>query len=188
MFDFLIEKSISEQIYFYFGLFGATISVIFTLLMLIGLLEEVGFDIDMDGEVGCDCDLFGSTIIPFRFFTIRGFVAGISFFGWAGYLYDNIFIALATGIVTYLLIGFVYFSSRKLQQQGNYFLSDTIGKEGTVYMRVKGDLNSIGKVHLFVASGLKELYAISDEDLEYGERVIVHDILDGKLIVKKVEG
>ncbi|XMB66321.1 NfeD family protein [Mycoplasmatota bacterium zrk1] len=182
MFNFLETAEGITRIYGYIAIFGTTIFIIINLLMLVGLLDEIGIELDFDLEA------VESTFTPFKLLTFRGVVSFIMFFGWGGYLYDSVFYATLFGTVAFISIGLIYFFAKKLQQKGNYVLQDAIGREGKVYLRIKGDMSSIGKVLIKLSSGVKEIDAISEESLKYNDKIVVVDILENKLIVEKIKG
>lgn len=181
MFSFLETAEGITRIYGYIGVFGTTIFVILNALMLLGLLDEIGFDVDLDFEA------IDSTFTPFKLVTFRGIIAFFMFFGWGGYFFGNFIYAFLLGTVSFVSIGLLYHFARKLQHNGNYLLRDAIGREGTVYLRIKGDMSSTGKVMINLSSGTKEIRAISEESLIYNDKVIVVDTYDNLLIVKKIE-
>ncbi|XMB87183.1 NfeD family protein [Mycoplasmatota bacterium WC44] len=181
MFSFIEAAEGITRFYVYIAIFGTTIFVILNLLMFIGLLDEIGIDVDLDFEA------IESTFTPFKLVTFRGIIAFFMFFGWGGYFSGNLIYAILLGITAFISIGLVYYFSRKLQQKGNYSLTDAVGREGKVYLRIKGDMSSPGKVMIKLSSGIKEIDAISEESLEYNDKVVVVDTLGNLLIVKKNE-
>ncbi len=181
MFDFLEVAEGATKVYGYIGVFGTATFIIINLLMLVGFLDEFGIDIDWD------LDALESAFTPFKLVTFRGIIAFIMFFGWGGYFFESIIYASLLGLIAFISIGLVYYFSRKLQQKGNYSLQNSIGREGTVYLKIKEGKASKGKVLIKLSSGLKELDAISEESLEYDDRIVVIDVLENILIVKKIE-
>lgn len=181
MFEFIELAEGMQKVYAYFGVFGSTIFVIINVLVFVGLLDDFGLDVDLDVEA------FESTFTPFKLVTFKGIMAFIMFFGWGGYLTESFILALLIGFIAFVLIGLIYHFSRKLTQKGNYNIQDAVGRIGSVYLRMKGNKESTGKVHIELSTGLKEMNAISEEPLEYGDKVVVLSIEDDILVVKKHE-
>ncbi len=179
MFEFIEVAEGMQKVYAYFGLFGSTIFVIINILVFVGLLDDFGLDVDVDVEV------FESTFTPFKLLTFKGTVAFFMFFGWGGYVTESLIWAVLIGLLAFVLIGLIYHFARKLTQKGNYSIEDAVGRTGTVYLRIKEERSSIGKVHIDLSNGLREMEAISEQSLNYGDKVVVVGIEDNKLIVKK---
>lgn len=73
----------------------------------------------------------------------------------------TLIIAVAVGIVTVFIIGFIFKMARKLHSSGNVFrLDDAIGKEAMVYQRIPKD--GVGKISLSLHHMTHEIDAMSD--------------------------
>ena len=118
--DWFLALSAAEKTYF---IIAAVASIFLVIQIIIMLFSLGGGDIDMDG--GFDSpDMIDDTDGGLSFFTIKGLTAFFALGGWCGFaaqtsLGDNIWapilIALATGTVALLGVGFAMRGIAKLQ-------------------------------------------------------------------------
>lgn len=143
---------------------------------------------DMDG----DLDEGGS----FPIFTFRNFVAFFTVFGWTGILMIRNGIGLvitlvgslaAGGLMMFLISSLFYGVSKLASSGGTYRLSQAIGKEGTVYIRIPKAKGGYGKINILINNQQRELDALTEaeEDLLSGTIVRVSKIINNKLIVER---
>jgi len=101
----------------------------------------------------------------------------------------TLIIAVAVGMVTVFVIGFIFKMARKLHSSGNVFrLEDTIGKEATVYQRIPKD--GIGKISLSLHDMTREIDAMSHNGDEIASFVcvrIVKKSSDDVVIVTQIK-
>ena len=142
--------------------FGGTILVVQTALMCIGiggdeLDADVGGDLP-DGDLP-DGDLPGSDAAQgstafFKLISFKAVVAFITFFGLVGMLgralglgsVIPVLMGVAAGFAAMLLIAWMMAGLAKLQSSGNYDLSDALGSEGRVALRVPPGRSGRGRV------------------------------------------
>lgn len=162
---------------------------------------------DFDGDVDADMDAAGDydsmddnidATPPFHFFTIRNFVAFFTLFGWAGIAaIENgigktwtIAIAIGAGMIAMLAVsGLFYFMGKLVDGGGTLKISNALNKVGDVYIPIKANAGSIGKVQITVQGSLREMQAITkgDADLKTGTVVKVTGIASNNiLIVEKI--
>lgn len=118
-----------------------------------------------------------------RLFTVRGFVAFFSVFGWTGLamLRGGIApgISIGTGVIGGLAamvgIALIFKLFLKLQQDGTADISYALGRSGTVYLTVPASRASKGKITVIVGDQLMELDAVTDNAtaIKTGEEITV---------------
>ncbi|MDP8228727.1 MAG: hypothetical protein P9M15_04675 [Candidatus Electryoneaceae bacterium] len=167
---------------------------ILTVLELI--LELVGFgghshDMD-DGGSGFDAadgdGLFGHL----NLFTVRNMIYFLMMFGWVGLacskggwmLWLTIPAALLAGLVTTLVIAWIFYGLSRLAETGNFQISNAVGKIGTVYLSIPEKRSSTGQVQVVVQGTLQELDAMTDgEKIPTGTSVQVVENLGGNTVL-----
>lgn len=183
------EATGMELVFAASALIGGGLFLVWFALMMIG---GVAADI-FDGAFGTDIEALGADA-SFKALTFQGIMAFLMFFGLAG-LYTLksdgttslaiIAGALAgsasmygTGKLFHLFIG--------LQASGNIDISEAIGSQGTIYLRIpEGD---VGQVQVEAGGALK-IYNAKSEDgngIGTGDFVEVVDVVSSTLIVKRV--
>lgn len=171
-----------EQIYW-------TIAIPFTLIFCIQtVLTFIGAEMDAD-----DMDIDGEAELGFQFFTIKNFVAFFTFFGWTGIatldagmsLLVSVVIALLAGLTMMTVMASIFYMFSKLTDSGTMDVKNAIGGVGEVYLTVKAKRGNIGKVSIMVQGSLRELEAITDDeqDLNNGMVITVKDVINGNLLL-----
>ncbi|MDR3207803.1 MAG: hypothetical protein LBT60_05670 [Oscillospiraceae bacterium] len=128
-----------------------------------------------------------------RMFTVRGFVAFFSVFGWCGLVclqgglspQVSLLISFAAGLVSMLAIALIIKAAMKLQINGTLDLANAVGQSASVYMRVPAGRAGRGKVNLTVQERYIEADAVTDEaaDLMPGREVAVVGLLGGNALL-----
>ena len=123
-----------------------------------------------------------------RVFTLRGFIAFFSIFGWCGLaclqgdfsIPLSLVLSVSAGSVSMLSIALLLKAALKLQSVGTISLANAIGKSATVYMRVPAQRTERGKVNVIVQESYIEADALTDEpvDLPTGCQVTVVGLVD----------
>lgn len=175
--------------YWILAVVGTTVFILQILLLLIfGTGDHTDADISsIDGDMHPDSDLGDFRIISFR--TV---VAFITFFGWGGIVYGkggfgSFISAIISGSTMMILTAFLICYLFKLQQSGNIYAKDIIGKTGTVYLKIPAGKNDHGKVTVFTGAGTREVLAISETEIPNGATVkIVSQISQNKFLVEKI--
>ncbi len=198
--------SVTSQIFAIIGIAGTLMLLIQAVLLLAGLGGGSDFGGDVSADVDADAgdgvfghDLAGHDDAPdsgMRILSLRGVIAFFAVAGWVGVIADKsgaqlwltILLALACGMATMLLIGFLTKKVIGLQSDGTADIRNAVGKAGAVYLRVPAKRQGAGKVNVLLQDSYVELDAITDEDedLNYGAYVVVVGVTGGNtLIVKK---
>jgi hypothetical protein len=204
------ELGMLKQIFYTIAVPATIILVIQSIMSIIGLSD---FDIDLDGvdtdgfdgldgiddldvmdisDTSGDSDFDGD----FRFFTIRGMIAFFTIFGWsgaalAGHIHPVavIVIALASGLLAMLIIGYLFYGMTLLQSNGNIRYENCIDKVGEVYLTIPPNKQGKGKVTVKVQERLTEVNAITydEKPIKSGDNIKVVDILpDHTVIVERI--
>lgn len=186
-----------EQIFALLAIPSTLLLLIQTVLLIIG----IGHGNDMHGEGAHDggpeadhstlddhydtpdsnTDDF-TDVSGLRLFTVRGFIAFFTIFGWLGIVCSkngangelSVIIALAGGMLSMFLNAYLLKTAMKLQVNGSTNLINAIGKSGTVYIRIPANRSAKGKISIIVQEQLIEADAVTDEDT---------DLLTGKEVV-----
>lgn len=118
-----------------------------------------------------------------RIFTVRGFVAFFTMFGWTGLAMMrsginggiSIGFGVICGIISMVAIAVIMKLFMKLQSDGTFEISHTLGRSGTVYLTIPAARKDKGKVTILAGDHLVELDAVTDNEspLKTGEEVTV---------------
>jgi len=187
MIEWWNELIVAQQIFLLVAIPSTVILVIQTILLLIGLNDDVDVDVDID-NLGDD----GLTL-----FSVRGIVSMLCIAGWSGFalcgtslpLVVSILIAVLLGILTLIGMAFLMRSLQRLQSSGNIQISNTIGKVGQVYIPIPANAAAAGKINITVQEKYSEFLAITmeAETITTGTYVRVVAVNDaGVLVVERV--
>ncbi|MBX3363704.1 MAG: NfeD family protein [Phycisphaeraceae bacterium] len=169
------------------ALLGTGIFIIRMILMSVG----GGGDLDFDG--GSSMGDHGDSTSAFHFLSIQSLSAFAMGFGWGGYaamrtMSGGFTVAMLVGLA--IGVGFVWLQMlllkavADLQSSGNVRLSDTVGLEGDVYLRVPARGDGMGRVRLVVSERLRIFNAITEgEELPRSARVRVAKVSGNTLVV-----
>jgi len=173
------------------------IAVPFSFLLIFQLILSVlgGFSaIQADHHV-TDHNVDGNP--HFQFLTIRNIIAFLTMFGWIGIacihskfpIPVTFLLSFLAGLITALLVGFLFVAMAKLVHSGNSKIEDTIGKTGSVYLPIEPNKTKAGKVNV-VVNDRKIVYEALTEDSEKlttGTLIKIVKIENQTLIVQKLE-
>jgi len=179
-----------EQVFWGIAIVSSVLFVIQFGLSLLGL----DFESDVDVETGST----DFAVDPsFALFSVRSFIAFATFFGWAGVLALNsgyaktmvIVWALIAGFSAMMLVAYLMYFFSTLSQEGNANVQDLLFENGSVYLTIPAHRKGAGKVHVTLASSLREMNAVTEgEELASGKNVkIVEIIEDNVLVVEPIE-
>lgn len=188
-----------ERFFAYVAIPSTLVLVIQTVLLILGLAggggggADEGFDFDSDGET--DFELDPDPDIPhdgdfsdvpdggLRLFTVRGFIAFFTVFGWGGLallrahvpVLPSVLIAAALGAGSMVVMALIFRMCLQLQSDGTMRLENAVGQSGSVYLTVPPARQGRGKVEVMVQDQMRELEAVTDdkEPLPTGCEVVV---------------
>ena len=166
----LESLSTSEKIYFIIAVVASILLVIQIVLMLFSLggASDMDFDGDFDGVDG-DMDADGGL----SFFTIKGMTAFFALGGWCGFaaamglpgnIWAPILIAVATGTVALLGVGFAMRGIARMQCSGNIVKHKLVGQSATVYVSIPESRKGRGKIVLTAQDTYLEVDAMTDDE------------------------
>ncbi len=174
-------ESLSETIYWTIAVASSGLLGIKALLALIGLDLDVDLDFDISGD-----DVTLSAVLTF-----------LGLGSWSGVLLkDNTALGEAGILLAATVSGIVGFTAmvlfinrlRKLETSGNIEIANAIGTTAEVYLGIPAARSGEGQVQLLVQDRLVIYDALTDgKAIETGQKVLVYDIEDGKLLVDLYE-
>ncbi|MEM7101987.1 MAG: hypothetical protein AAF502_02575 [Bacteroidota bacterium] len=171
------------------------ISIIFSVLFIIQFvisLLGLDFDADADLDVGGDVDGHFEADPGFTIFSVRSFIAFMTFFGWTGVMVlgnggtalTAVLSATASGGAAMFVVGYIMYLFFRLQQSGTLQIENALGAVGEVYLIIPSAKKGRGKVLVKVQGTLREMDAITDGiELPTGSSIRVVDILENNLLL-----
>ena len=170
-----------EHALLYLAIPATLILLLQTLLLLLGgdadgHLEAGGAEGDLDGGDPGNLDgeglPDGNLAEGLNIFTLRGFVAFFTLFGWGGLwlLQLNVptllalFLAVQMGIAGMVGIALVLRAALRLQSDGTVRIGNAVGLDGVVYLTVPPNGAGTGKVNVTIQERLCEIEAVTREE------------------------
>lgn len=158
------------------------------------ILTFVSGDIEDTGDV--DAEIEGDTGIHFQFLSFKNLIGFFTLFGWTGIacigegLSKGMVILISTvcGLLMMAIMASLFYYLGKLNSSGSLKIKNALNQVGEVYLTIGANRSRIGKVHINIQGGLRELDALTDEtsDLHQGDIITVTQITGtGILIVNK---
>lgn len=180
-----------DKIFWIIALIG---SGLFVVMMLVTFITGGG-DMDVDGDFNGDMDMDADG--GFSFFTIKNLIAFFTIFGWSGIAaLENdlakpyvILIATFCGLFMMFIMAGLFYLISKLHDSGTLEIKNAIGNIGEVYLTIGESRSYIGKVNVRIQGALRELEALTDDELplKTGSVIEVIDVTNnGILIVQKL--
>ncbi|HLW33427.1 MAG TPA: hypothetical protein VKX40_14285 [Aequorivita sp.] len=177
-----------EKVYWSIALIA---SIIFIILII---LTFVGGEFDDTGDV--DADIDSDTGIGFQFLSFKNLIGFFTIFGWTGIACLGeglskgltIVISIVCGLLMMFVMASIFYYLGKLNSSGSLKIKNALNQVGEVYLTIGANRSRIGKVHIKIQGGVRELDALTDEtsDLHQGDIITVTQITGtGILIVNK---
>ena len=177
-----------EKVYWSIALIASGIFVVLIILTFIGGEFEASGDVDADIE--------GDTGIGFQFLSFKNLTGFFTIFGWTGIACIGeglspglvILISIIAGLLMMAVMASLFYFLGKLDSSGTLKMKNALNQIGEVYLTIGANRSRIGKVHINIQGGMRELEALTDEtfDLRQGDIITVTDITGtGILIVNK---
>jgi membrane protein implicated in regulation of membrane protease activity len=177
MTDWWTALSLELQIFYVIGITALLLTVVQTVLSLIGL----GFDsLDIHTDISSSGHGHPTGIGIFSIQTISAFFMG---FGWGGVfslhvglsIYFAVFIAFNFGGLLMFLMYFLLIGLLSLQDSGNMNYSSAVGETGEVYVTVPANRGGNGQIQVMINGRLATVNAETDSnhDLNPGQNVRV---------------
>lgn len=177
-----------EKIYWAIALIASGIFIILIILTFIG------GEFDDTGDV--DTDIDSDTGIGFQFLSFKNLVGFFTIFGWSGITCIQeglskgmtLIISILLGLLMMAIMASLFYFLGKLNSSGTLRIENALHEVGEVYLTIGANRSRIGKVHINIQGGLRELDAMTDEDfdLHQGDIITVAEVTGtGILIVNK---
>lgn len=175
--------------------FFLTVAIPFSLLTLIQLAMELmglGGDHGHDDGGGFDAGGDGGFADHLHFFSVRNMIYFLMMFGWVGLACKRIGfpvlltipVGIIAGLLTSVIIAWIFYLLSKLTESGNVRMGSAIGKIGNVYLTIPPKREGKGAVQVAVQGITRELDAITDGDkLPTGTSVQVVDLIGNNTVV-----
>lgn len=173
---------------------SSTFLIVLQVIMLL-----IGLETDDIGDIGDQIDIDTDTISDvagLKLITLRGVIIFIASGSWMYLiLYSNgishvislIFGSIA-GVLGMYLFAYAMKKMLEIQEEGNVKIDNSVGKHGTVYLKIPANRSGNGKINVLVQERLSEFDALTDDDndIATGAEVEIVGILNNMLIVTKV--
>ena len=177
-----------EQVYWSIALISSGIFIVLIILTFIG------GEFDDTGNV--DAHIDGDTGIGFQFLSFKNLIGFFTIFGWTGIACIGaglstglvILISIISGLIMMTIMASLFYFLGKLNSSGTLIMKNALNQIGEVYLTIGANRSRIGKVHINIQGGMRELEALTDEtfDLHQGDIITVTEITGtGILIVNK---
>ncbi len=164
-------------------------SVIFLVLLVLTFL---GGDADtLEGDV--DVEIEGDTGIGFQFLSFKNLIGFLTIFGWSGIACIEgglakgltVLISVICGFLMMLAMAGLFYYLGKLQSSGTLILKNALNQTGEVYLTLGANRSKIGKVSITVQGSLRELDALTDEDMDLvmGNVIRVKEVTDNGIFI-----
>ena len=155
--------------------FFAVIAIPSTIILFLQTILSI-FSFGGDGDIDIhDGDTLAEiSDASLRMFTVRGFIAFFSVFGWSGLVMlknqlpvgISIMLAIIFGLFSMAFVAYAFMLFMKLQSNGALNVNNAIGTSGTVYISIPENRKGKGKISALVSGRLTEFDAVTDEDLQ----------------------
>ncbi|MFT7057055.1 MAG: hypothetical protein ACJAR3_002701, partial [Roseivirga sp.] len=149
------------------------IAIPFSIIFLIQMvLTFMGGEMEVDGDADFDVETDGGA--GFQFFTLKNFIGFFTIFSWAGIAsldsgYSTgitILVSTMSGLFMMTIMASLFYFFSKLTASGTLNINNAKGSIAEVYMRIDAGRGNVGKVLIKVQGSLRELEAITDDDLD----------------------
>lgn len=187
--EWFTALTLFEKIYWITAIVGSIV------LLILMILTFVGGDVeDVSGDI--DADIDGDSGIGFQFLSFKNLMGFFTIFGWSGIsCIENglstgltILISVVCGLTMMFAMASLFYYLSKLQSSGTLKLKNALNQIGEVYLTIGANRSSIGKVSINVQGTLRELEALTDEnvDLKQGNVVEVNQVTDNGILIVKL--
>jgi hypothetical protein len=192
--EFYASLNALEKVFLYCAALGGFVFIIRVALMFIGADADdidVGGDVDFDMDAG---DALGDSDASFKLLNLQGITGFLMMFGLVGLSsmrefgmnsLMSVVCGSIAGYATLWILAWVSSIMMSMQSSGTLNLSNAIGQEGTIYLRIPKD--GTGKVRVAVQKHLKVMDAVAEDkkEIKDGERVQVVSLVSGNVLVVK---
>lgn len=196
MIEWWNSLGIALQVFYCIAIPSTLVLLIQTILMFVGMDEEIGGTSDIGAEIdsgNLDDGIFGEDSITeaadtwglegLRIFTVRGIISFFVVFGWVGVvmlsagvpIWITIPVAIICGFGMMLLLAILLNLVMKLRSDGNTDNRNAIGTSGKVYLTIPPERTGEGKVYVMLQGSYVERAAVTDqtEAIPTGTEIVV---------------
>lgn len=196
MIEWWDSLGIALQVFYCIAIPSTLVLLIQTILMFIGMDDDVGGTSDIGSEVDSSIagdGIFGEDSITevsdawglegVRIFTVRGIISFFVVFGWVGVvmlsagvpIWITIPVAIICGFGMMLLLAILLNLVMKLRSDGNTDNRNAIGTSGKVYLTIPPERTGEGKVYVMLQGSYVERAAVTDqtEAIPTGTEIVV---------------
>lgn len=163
-------------------------------IMILGSLIGFG-DTDLDVETEFDAEMDTDVDAPeFPILTIKNFLAFLTMFSWTGMAcikyglgtFATLGISVGAGILLVLAMTSIYALMNKLKQDTKSSISEAVGKNAKVYLRIPKD--GKGQVNVVINGSLQTIDAVAmnGKTFKNGDSVKVVEARDTELVVDSI--
>lgn len=193
MADWWNAMSVLQQVLVSIAGTATVITIIQTILVIIGFGDGSDVDIDVGEDVPVDSLV---NIGSLRIFTLRGIISGLAIGGWLGYAIAAIgaedwliiIISIVGMFLSMVLYAVAWRAAMKLQSDGTLNLNNAVGKKARVYIPIPANRSGFGKVTLTVQERFFEADAVTDDSeklMTESEVEVIGLVDENTLLVKK---
>ncbi len=184
--DWWASLSGVERIFVAFALPFSLLTLVEFILELTGIGSHHNVDDSTMADLALDDS--GGFLDHFTFFSVRNLIYFLMMFGWTGLAFSKlgvpsficVILGIIAGLITTVIIGWVFYMLSKLTETGTTRLANAVGKIGTVYLAVPGDRKGSGVIQLVLQGATQEMNAVTNgAALPTGKSVQVVDIIGG---------
>ncbi|WP_422861817.1 hypothetical protein [Flagellimonas sp. W118] len=187
--EWFAALTLFEKVYWITAIAGSLV------LLILVVLTFVGGDVeDVSGDI--DADIDGDSGIGFQFLSFKNLMGFFTIFGWSGISYIDsglstgvtILVSTVCGLLMMLAMASLFYYLSKMQSSGTLKLQNALDQIGEVYLTIGANRSRIGKVSINVQGTLRELEALTDEDvdLKQGNVVKVNKVTDNGILIVKL--
>lgn len=160
---------------------GGVVLVLQLLLSVLGGHGDLDHDAHGGTHLGEGLDLL----------SVRSLSAGVAFFGLTGAgtltsgwpLLLALPAAVLAGGAAMFIVAYLMRSMRRLEDDGTEHIENALGQTATVYLRIPGNREGTGKVHVPIQGRTVELQAVTPGGaLPSGSMVVVRDIVGPDIV------
>lgn len=185
-----------HDVFFWCALVGCTLLVLQVILQVVGLGGDHDFD-HLETDATVDVDSAGDAAhgsegnIFFGILSFKALVAFAGIFGLTGLSLENsdlstvnhVALAFLAGVLAMVVVGLMMRALYGLSSSGTVIISDALGHDAQVYLRVPGHNEGQGKVTIYLQGRSLELTAVTDgEPLATGQQVKVVEVLGNETL------
>lgn len=178
-----------ESIYTWMAVIGCTILVVQVILQVVGLEGDADADVDIDADI--DGDVSGHGNLFFGFLSFKALVAFVGIFGLTGLMLAEsdmstgmrALYATLAGFAAMVVVGYMMRALHSLGHSGTLKLTNALGRQGSVYLRIPGSGGGRGKITIEIQGRSVELAAVTDgDDIQTGALVQVVEVLGDETV------